>query len=357
VFLDVATIRVQAGRGGDGCVSTRREKYVPRGGPDGGNGGRGGDVWLVADAGLGTLLDFRYRRDYRADAGKAGGGARKTGADGADLTIPVPCGTSVLRLPEETVVGDLVEPGQRLRLARGGDGGKGNWEFRTARNQTPMKATPGREGEAVEVRLELRLIADVGLVGAPNAGKSTLLSVLTAARPRIAEYPFTTLAPNLGIVDLGDWRSCTLADIPGLIAGASEGKGLGHEFLRHVERTGALLLMADAGTEDPASTLVMLRAELAQYGARLQTLPFAVVLTKADLLTPEVATARLGAAQAWCRDHGGRQALLISAVRGDGLPELRRLLGELRGAATAPDPEPESLGTPPHLRDEDHSDA
>ncbi len=352
MFLDVATIRVQAGRGGDGCVSTRREKFVPRGGPDGGNGGRGGDVWLVAEPGMGTLLDFRYRREYRAGAGKAGGGARKTGADGQDLEIPVPCGTSVLRLPDETVIGDLTEPGQRLCIARGGKGGKGNWEFRTARNQTPMKATSGRDGEAIEVRLELRLIADVGLVGAPNAGKSTLLSVLTAARPRIADYPFTTLAPNLGIVDLGDWRSCTLADIPGLIEGASEGRGLGHEFLRHIERTGALLLMADATDPDPTAALSMLRGELEQYGARLETLPFAVLLTKADLLPEETARSVVEPIRAWCSDHGGRDVLLISAVRGDGLPDLRRLLGELLVAGQPAPPADQPLGTPPHLRDD-----
>jgi len=333
VFLDVATIRVQAGRGGDGCVSTRREKFVPRGGPDGGNGGRGGDVWLVADGGMSTLLDFRYRREYHAGDGKAGGGARRTGADGAHLEIPVPCGTSVLRVPDDELLGDLTEPGQRLCIARGGKGGRGNWEFRTARNQTPMKATPGREGDAVEVRLELRLIADIGLVGAPNAGKSTLLSVVTAARPRIADYPFTTLAPNLGIVDLGDWQSCTLADIPGLIEGASEGKGLGHEFLRHIERTGALLLMADASEADPVAALEMLRGELREHGARLAELPFAVVLTKADLLAADVAADRLLAARRWCEARGGRSTLLISAVRGDGLPELRHLLRELRGAA------------------------
>jgi GTP-binding protein len=335
VFLDVVTIRIEAGRGGDGCVSTRREKFVPRGGPDGGNGGRGGDVWLVAESGMGTLLDFRYRREYRAGDGKAGGGKRKTGADGDDLVIPVPCGTSVLLNADDRVLGDLVDPGQRLRVAEGGRGGRGNWEFRTARNQTPMKATPGKDGDAVEIRLELRLIADVGLVGAPNAGKSTLLSVMTAARPKIADYPFTTLAPNLGIVDLGDFSSCTLADIPGLIEGASEGKGLGHEFLRHIERTGALLLMADASEEDPAAALDMLRGELGQYHERLGALPFAVVLTKADLLDETLAAERSQAAAAWAADQGAVSSLLISAVRGDGLAELRTLLRDLREAAAA----------------------
>jgi len=332
VFLDVATIRVRAGRGGDGCVSLRRESHVPRGGPDGGNGGRGGSVWLVADPEMGTLLDFRYRPEYAAADGARGGGNRRTGASGDDLAIPVPCGTSVYRLPDEILVADLVEPGQRLEVARGGAGGRGNWEFRSARNQTPRKATPGKPGEALEIRLELRLIADVGLVGAPNAGKSTLLSVMTAARPKVGDYPFTTLTPNLGIVDLGDYASCTLADIPGLIEGASDGRGLGHEFLRHVERTAALLLLTDGGEPDPAAALDMLHGELARYGRRLTSLPFAVVVTKADLLDPAGGAARLAAADRWCRDHGGRRTLLVSAVRGDGLPELRRLLRELRAA-------------------------
>ena len=333
MFLDVATIRITAGRGGDGCVSTRREKFVPHGGPDGGNGGRGGSVWLVAESGLGTLLDFRYRREYRAGAGKAGGGARKTGADGEDLVIPVPCGTSVIRQPDEVLLGDLTEPGQRLRVAAGGKGGRGNWEFRTARNQTPMKATRGRDGDALEIRLELRLIADIGLVGAPNAGKSTLLSVVTAARPRVASYPFTTLAPNLGIVDLGGFESCTLADIPGLIDGASEGRGLGHEFLRHIERTSALILMVDVGCGDPAAELAMLRGELARHGQRLAELPFAVLVTKADTTTTEACAAVADDVTAWCAGEGGLDTLAISAVRGDNLDRLRHLLRQLREVA------------------------
>ncbi len=336
MFLDIATIRVTAGRGGDGCVSTRREKFVPRGGPDGGNGGRGGSVWLVAESGLGTLLDFRYRREYRADNGKPGGGRRKTGADGLDLVIPVPCGTGVVRLPDEILLGDLTEPGQRLCVAGGGKGGRGNWEFRTARNQTPMRATPGQDGEAVEIRLELRLIADIGLVGAPNAGKSTLLSVVTAARPRVADYPFTTLSPNLGIVDLGDYASCTLADIPGLIEGASDGKGLGHEFLRHVERTGALLLMVDVAADDPGHELGMLREELTRHGRRLGDLPFVVVVTKLDIATPVQREAALEASGAWCDRTGGLGTLGISAVSGENLDQLRTWLRRLRDHGAHP---------------------
>ncbi len=340
MFLDVATIKIAAGSGGNGCVSTRREKFVPRGGPDGGNGGKGGSVWLVADPEMGTLLDFRYRRKYEAGKGMQGGGARKTGAGGQDLVIPVPCGTSVYRVEDNILLGDMVEPGQRLLIASGGKGGRGNWEFRTARNQTPMKSTPGKPGDALSVRLELRLIADIGLVGAPNAGKSTLLSVVTAARPKVADYPFTTLKPNLGIVDLGDYASCTLADIPGLIEGAADGKGLGHEFLRHIERTGALLLMVDGTDADLAVSLTMLLDELRQFGQRLEDLPFAVVVTKADLFDEDAAAVCMDTARRWCADHKGITTLLISAVRGDGLAELRGLLATLRQKRDEPSDEP-----------------
>jgi GTP-binding protein len=329
VFLDTATITISSGKGGDGCVSTRREKYVPRGGPDGGNGGRGGSVWLVADPQLGTLLDFRYRRRYEAQNGGKGGGNNCTGRDGEDITIKVPCGTSVFDEQTGELVGDLVEAGDRLLLAEGGKGGKGNWEFRTARNQTPMKATPGKPGVERLVRFELKLIADIGLVGEPNAGKSTLLSVVTAARPKVADYPFTTLVPNLGIVDLGDYASCTLADIPGLIEGASEGRGLGHEFLRHVERTRALLLLVDPSVVAPQAGLDMLRGELERYGGHLAGLPFAVVVTKSDLLDAEAGAAALAEARKWATGAGAVDTLQISAVAGRGLAELRHLLRRL----------------------------
>lgn len=329
MFLDTATITISSGKGGDGCVSTRREKYVPRGGPDGGNGGRGGSVWLVADPQLGTLLDFRYRRRYEAQDGGKGGGNNCTGRDGEDITIKVPCGTSVFDEQTGEQIGDLVEAGDRLLLAEGGKGGKGNWEFRTARNQTPMKATPGKPGVERLVRFELKLIADIGLVGEPNAGKSTLLSVVTAARPKVADYPFTTLVPNLGIVDLGDYSSCTLADIPGLIEGASEGRGLGHEFLRHVERTRALLLLVDPSVASPQAGLDMLRGELERYGGHLAALPFAVVVTKSDLLDAEAGAAALAEARRWANGAGAVDTLQISAVAGRGLAELRHLLRRL----------------------------
>ena len=334
MFLDIATITVTSGDGGDGCVSVRREKYVPRGGPDGGNGGRGGSVWFEADPEMGTLLDFRYRREYRAGHGKAGGGNRRTGADGRDVVIRVPCGTLLVDADAGRPLGDLTEPGQRLLAARGGRGGKGNWEFRNARNQTPMRAQPGAGGETRTVRLELKLIADIGLVGEPNAGKSTLLSVLTAARPKVADYPFTTLVPNLGIVDLGEYASCTLADIPGLIEGASAGKGLGHEFLRHVERTRALLLLVDPSYEAPDRALDVLRGELAAHGGRLVELPFAVAVTKRDVLDDEAAAAALAAAEAWGRAHGAAEVLAISSVSGHGLDALRHALRRLYRAGS-----------------------
>lgn len=329
MFLDIASIKVESGRGGDGCVSTRREKHVPRGGPDGGNGGRGGAVYIEATDTMSTLLDFRYGRRYRAGAGQPGGGSNMTGADGKDVIIQVPCGTTVFDKETDRMLADLTNSGERVLVARGGRGGKGNWEFRNARNQTPMRATPGKPGEQLEVRLELKLIADIGLVGEPNAGKSTLLSVITAARPKVADYPFTTLVPNLGIVDLGDFQSCTLADIPGLIEGASEGRGLGHEFLRHVERTRALLLLVDPTFESPRRALDVLRLELQQHGNRLADLPFAVAVTKQDLLTDEAAATALSEAEAWGRENGAIEVLAISSAANRGLRELKHTLLKL----------------------------
>ncbi len=326
MFLDIATIKVLSGKGGDGCGSTRREKHVPRGGPDGGNGGRGGGVYFEATDLMSTLLDFRYRRVYKASPGLAGSGRNKTGADGEDIVITVPCGTTVYEKDSDNILADLTENGDRLMVVKGGKGGKGNWEFRNARNQTPMHATDGKPGQEQQVRLELKLIADIGLVGEPNAGKSTLLSVITAARPKVADYPFTTLVPNLGIVDLGDFKSCTLADIPGLIEGASEGKGLGHEFLRHVERTRALLLLVDPSYEKPRRALDVLRLELKKHGNRLADLPFAIAVTKRDLLAPEVADEALAEATAWGKEHGALDTIMISSAANLGLKETKHLL-------------------------------
>jgi GTP-binding protein len=329
VFLDIARIHLSSVMGGDGCVSTRKEKFVPRGGPDGGNGGRGGSVRLVATSEMSTLLDFKYKRKYKAGVGQPGAGQKRTGADGEDVILRVPCGTSVYRADDGATLGELLEDGQELLVLTGGKGGKGNWEFRNARNQTPMYSQPGQEGKELEVRLELKLIADIGLVGEPNAGKSTLLSVITSARPKVADYPFTTLVPNLGIVDLGDYTSCTLADIPGLIEGASQGKGLGHEFLRHVERTRALLLLVDPTYESPGRALDVLRLELKEHGNRLAELPFAVAVTKQDLVDEDTAAAALAEATEWGRRHGALEVVQISSVTRQGIEPLRYLLKRL----------------------------
>lgn len=333
--MDRAEIKVAAGRGGDGCVAYRREKYVPRGGPSGGNGGEGGSVWVVGDTGSTTLLDFRYRRSYKAQNGKQGEGSNRTGESGSDLEIVVPCGTAIHDADTGELIGDLVDPGQRILVAKGGRGGKGNREFRNARRQTPDFAQPGRPGQQRNVRLELKLLADIGLVGLPNAGKSTLLSRVTAARPKVADYPFTTLIPNLGIVDLGDFQSCTIADIPGLIEGASEGKGLGLDFLRHIERTRALLYLVDVTESDPGAVLEVLHGELSAYGRRLTDLPCAVVLSKTDLLPADRISEPLAAVSEWAESHSARRVIAISAVSGDGLDDLRRLLRDLFTASTA----------------------
>ncbi len=326
MFLDIANITLESGKGGDGCISTRREKFIAFGGPDGGNGGTGGSVWLEARKELSTLLDFRYKRKYKAKPGEGGGGQNKTGADGEDIVLKVPCGTMVFDSETGHQIGDLLEPGDRLLVAAGGKGGKGNWEFRNSRNQTPMVAGEGRRGRVMKVRLELKLIADIGLVGEPNAGKSTMLSVITAARPKVADYPFTTLVPNLGIIDLGDFTSCTIADIPGLIEGAAEGKGLGHEFLRHVERTRALILLVDPTYESPVRALDVLREELIRHGNRLAELPFAVVVTKQDVLPEERLNEVMNEARQWCSEHGGIETLLISSVARQGIEPLRFLI-------------------------------
>ena len=326
MFLDIANITLESGKGGDGCVSTRREKFIAFGGPDGGNGGTGGSVWLEARKELSTLLDFRYKRKYKAKSGEAGGGQKKTGADGEDITLIVPCGTMIFDSENNRQIGDLLEPGDRILVATGGKGGKGNWEYRNSRNQTPLVAGSGKPGAMMKIRMELKLIADIGLVGEPNAGKSTLLSVITAARPKVADYPFTTLVPNLGIVDLGDFTSCTIADIPGLIEGAADGKGLGHEFLRHVERTRALILLVDPTYESPVRALDVLREELIRHGNRLAELPFAVVVTKQDVLPDDRMEEVMSEARQWCSEHGGIETLLISSVARQGIEPLRYLI-------------------------------
>jgi GTP-binding protein len=284
MFVDRALIEVLAGDGGSGAEAFRRETGVPRGGPAGGDGGRGGDVVLRADGQLTTLLDYSYRRHYKAERGLHGEGSKRTGKSGEDLILLVPPGTVAYDAETEELLGELVEEGERVVIARGGRGGRGNARFATATNQAPTKWEPGQEGQEKTVRLELKLIADVGLVGEPNAGKSTFLATVTAAQPKVADYPFTTLSPNLGVVQLSGFRSFVIADIPGIIEGAHEGKGLGHQFLRHIERTRILLLMVPLDSLDPQAELDRLRSELEAYSVDLAATPYLVALTKVDML-------------------------------------------------------------------------
>lgn len=282
-FLDQAGIHVQAGNGGNGSMHFRREKFVPNGGPDGGDGGNGGDVLLRTDRGLNTLFTFQRKRRFAAESGQPGGPNRMRGKSGDDLEVPVPVGTVVRDGETGELLGDLTRDGQTLLVARGGKGGLGNVHFKTSTNQAPHFAEKGEPGTSRWLDLELKLIADVGIVGLPNAGKSTLLSVISAARPKIADYPFTTLTPNLGVVEVGDDYTFVAADIPGLIEGAHEGVGLGHEFLRHIERTLVLIHLLDGSNEDPISDFHQINRELAEYAAPLTEKPQIVVINKTDL--------------------------------------------------------------------------
>ncbi|MBW3660747.1 MAG: GTPase ObgE [Gemmatimonadetes bacterium] len=322
-FVDEARITVEAGKGGDGAVSFRREKYVPKGGPDGGRGGKGGDVVVEVDPNLMTLYDYRYRNVYRAGVGENGAGNNRTGADGADATLHVPPGTLARDAGTGEIIADLTDPGDRAVVARGGRGGRGNSSFATPTRQAPREAEDGRVGERREIVLELKLIADVGLVGSPNAGKSTLLSRVSAARPKIADYPFTTLTPNLGVVSIDIGRSFVVADIPGLIEGASEGKGLGHQFLRHVERTRVLCFLIDVTTARPEAEYASLKAELAAWSKALLDLPRVVAWSKCDLAEPPGDVAFDDAVATYA----------ISAVTGRGLDPLANGLWGLVRAA------------------------
>ncbi len=281
-FIDRAEIEVEAGKGGDGMVAFRREKYVPAGGPAGGNGGKGGSVILMAAENLQTLLDFRYARRFKADDGKKGGPNNCTGAMGKDIIVEVPCGTVIYDLETEEILGDLIEKNQTLCVAEGGKGGLGNKHFLSNKNRAPEYALPGLEGEHRNLRLELKLLAEVGIIGLPNAGKSTLISSLSAARPKIADYPFTTLIPNLGVVRKPTGDGTVFADIPGLIAGAHEGIGLGHEFLRHIERTRLLLHLVDVNSADPIKDYQVIQQELKAYGRGLCDRPQIIALNKID---------------------------------------------------------------------------
>lgn len=325
-FVDEATIHVRAGNGGDGALSFRREKFLPRGGPDGGDGGDGGSVWLVGDEGLGTLADFRNSRLYRAERGRDGAGRNRTGAGGNDLEIRVPVGTAVFNEATDELIGDVTHHGQRLLVARGGLHGKGNTRFKSSTNRAPRQTTSGTHGEERDLRLELRVLADVGLLGYPNAGKSTLIEAVSGAHPKIADYPFTTLIPQLGVVRIGPDQSFVMADIPGLIAGAAGGAGLGLRFLRHLARTSLLLHVVDVtgshdGT-DPGTAARALIEELAHYSTGLAGRERWLVVNKMDLLAPdqqEAAVERLVEELAWTGP-----VYRISAIAGVGTEELCR---------------------------------
>lgn len=329
-FVDEATITVQAGAGGNGCVSFRREKFIPFGGPDGGDGGNGGSVWLVADAGLNTLADFRRQRRFRAANGAPGTGSNCSGRGGESKEILVPVGTVVHEESTGEVLGDLVEPEQRLLVAQGGIGGKGNTHFKSSVNRAPRKSTPGTPGELRHLRLELRLLADVGLLGLPNAGKSTLLRAVTAAKPKVGDYPFTTLHPNLGVVELDEGKTFVIADIPGLIEGAAEGHGLGTRFLRHLQRTRLLLHIVDAsqheGEAAPEQGARDIIHELKAYSAELASWPRWLVINKIDKL-PVGEAEELARRVAVAIDYKG-PVFTVSAMTGEGTDELVRAVGK-----------------------------
>ena len=321
-FLDQAKIYLRSGAGGPGAVSFRREKFIEFGGPDGGDGGKGGDVVFEAVPNLNTLIDFRYTQHFRAPKGGNGAGSDRTGAGSDDVVLKVPVGTQILADDKETLLADLDAPGKRAVIARGGDGGFGNANYKTSTNRAPRRADKGWPGEERWIWLRLKLIADVGLVGLPNAGKSTFLSVVSAARPKIADYPFTTLHPQLGVVRLSATEEFVLADIPGLIEGAHEGAGLGDRFLGHVERCAVLLHLVDGSQPDPADAWRTVRAELAGYGAGLSDKPEIVALNKADAMTPQARTSRRKALE----KAAGRPVHLISGATGEGVPELLRAI-------------------------------
>ena len=334
-FLDQCKVYIRSGDGGGGAVSFRREKFIPRGGPDGGDGGRGGDVWIEAVDGLNTLIDFRYQQHFKAGTGGHGMGRDRHGANGADIELRVPVGTEVLELDRETLIADLSHAGARIRLAAGGNGGFGNTRFNGPVNRAPSYANPGLEGQEKEIWLRLKLIADVGLVGLPNAGKSTFLAAVSAATPKIADYPFTTLTPNLGVVDLSPNERFVLADIPGLIEGAAEGAGLGVRFLGHLERCAVLIHLIDATSEDVAADWRTVRGELAAYGEGLGEKLELVALSKVDALDEATRSERAAALAAAI----GREPRLVSAVSREGVTSLlRAAFAQVRGERAPSEP-------------------
>ncbi|HMB38324.1 MAG TPA: GTPase ObgE [Wenzhouxiangellaceae bacterium] len=331
-FVDEARIEVRAGRGGHGSVSFRREKYIPKGGPDGGDGGDGGSVWMEADPGLNTLVDFRHARMFQARNGQPGQGRQRTGKSAEDIVVRVPLGTIVRNVETDEIIGDVTQPGQRLLVARGGTGGKGNIHFKSSVNRTPRQFTEGTAGEARALHLELKVLADVGLLGFPNAGKSTLISAVSKARPKVADYPFTTLHPNLGVVSLEPGRSFVIADIPGIIEGAAEGAGLGHQFLKHLQRTGLLLHLVEVQPidgSDPVEQVKALEHELGRFDPELLAKPRWLVITKTDQLAdPELERAR-DRIVGDLRWQG--PSFMISSVSGAGLKQLVSQIAEVLG--------------------------
>ena len=330
MFIDRAVVRVTAGTGGSGASSFARFKYKPKGGPDGGDGGRGGSIYVRGDANLATLLDYRYRTAWKADRGEHGKGKTQTGASSEDVYLPVPPGTELRDADSGAPLGEVLRPGDTLRVARGGRGGRGNARFATSTHQAPREWEPGEEGEDRRIELVLKLIADVGLVGEPNAGKSTLLSVISAARPKIADYPFTTLEPNLGVSALPGHRSFVVADIPGIIEGAHAGKGLGLRFLQHVERTRVLAFLVPLDAPEPEQVYRSLRQEVARYSTALAAKPHIVLLTKRDLLPPGHPLPVVAAPEA-------AGVLSVSSAAGTGLDELKEFLWKFVETAKAED--------------------
>jgi GTP-binding protein len=334
MFIDEARIKVKAGDGGNGCLAFRREKYVPRGGPSGGDGGRGGDVILVASSHHNTLLHFRYNPEHTAERGRHGEGSNRTGREGEPVEVPVPVGTVLYDADTGEQLFDFTEAGQRFTVAKGGRGGRGNARFATSTHQSPTEHEPGRPGEERQLRLELKLLADVGLVGFPNAGKSTLISRISAARPKIADYPFTTLEPNLGVVDAGHYRTFVVADIPGLIEGAHEGAGLGIQFLRHVERTRLLVHLVDVSESsgrEPASDFQVVERELASFSEELAVKPMFVVATKIDVAQEP---ARMDVLEDLARQRQ-MPFFRISSVTGEGLEQLRFAMADFLAGGEA----------------------